>query len=499
MAARGKKPQTSWSPGTDDYRTALVDQNPWWSSGDVPQALAQTQERTLGANLFRVMQDGVGRQRFHVVIGPRRVGKTTAMYQTVRHLLAQGVSPRRILWLRLDHPLLMRVSLGDWVSTYARHELVTTSEQPTYVFLDELTYAEDWDLWLKTFYDEAWPVRVVGSSSSTALLRDRHVESGVGRWDEMYLSPYLFPEYLRLIGNADQISTESTLAETIRANATDSSSAMAEPLRRYLLTGGFPELLLRERASDADERSRLLESQSTLRSDAVERVVYKDIPQAYGVDNPMALERMLYVLAEQATGLLSPKNVCADIQMTTPTFERYLSYLERAFLVFTLQNYAGSEGTKQRRGRKLYFVDGAVRNAALHRGLSPLDDQGELGVLRENLVAGHLHALAQLHQTRLYHWRDGKTEVDLVYDDDLGPLAFEVASSPRHHRGALRDFAERFPRFRGRCYLVAPGASYEPPHKPLNKPGLISIELLVRCAGAVAERALRLRLGVDAS
>jgi len=462
----------------------------------VPQALAQTQERTLGANLFRVMQDGVGRQRFHVVIGPRRVGKTTAMYQTVRHLLAHGVSPRRILWLRLDHPLLMRVSLGEWVSNYARDHLRATPEQPVYVFLDELTYAEDWDLWLKTFYDEAWPVRVAGSSSSTAVLRDRHVESGVGRWDEIYLSPYLFPEYLKLIGHEDRITTEPTLAETIRVNAAESSPSIAEPLRRYLLTGGFPELLLRERASDADERSRLLESQSTLRSDAVERAVYKDIPQAYGVDNPKALERMLYVLAEQATGLLSPKNLSTDTQMTAPTCERYLGYLERAFLIFTFQNYAGSEGTKQRRGRKLYFVDGAVRNAALHRGLSPLNDPGEMGVLRENLVAGHLHALAQLHQTRLYHWRDGKAEVDLVYDDDRGPLAFEVASSPRHSRRALQDFSERFPRFRGRCYLVAPSAVYEPPNEHANHPGLISIELLVRCAGAVAENALRQRLGM---
>ena len=50
--------------------------------------------------------------------------------------------------------------------------------------------------------------------------------------------------------------------------------------------------------------------------------------------------------------------------MSAPTFHKYVSYLERAFLVFTLLNYSGSEMSKQKRGRKLYFVDGAVRNAA---------------------------------------------------------------------------------------------------------------------------------------
>jgi hypothetical protein len=49
--------------------------------------------------------------------------------------------------------------------------------------------------------------------------------------------------------------------------------------------------------------------------------------------------------------------------------------------------YSGGEAQRQRRGRKLYFVNGAVRNAALHRGLAPLSDRGEMGLLLENLAA----------------------------------------------------------------------------------------------------------------
>ncbi len=54
--------------------------------------------------------------------------------------------------------------------------------EPAFVFLDELTYARDWDLWLKTFHDERWPLRIAGSSSSTAALRERRLESGVGQF-----------------------------------------------------------------------------------------------------------------------------------------------------------------------------------------------------------------------------------------------------------------------------------------------------------------------------
>jgi predicted AAA+ superfamily ATPase len=240
----------------------------------------------------------------------------------------------------------------------------------------------------------------------------------------------------------------------------------------------------------------LLSSQQLLRSDAVERAVYKDIPQSFGVDNPMMLERLLYVLAGQVAGVLSPTRVCQELDgLSQPTFDRYLSYLERAFLVFTLPNYSGRETNVQKRGRKLYFVDGAVRNAALQRGLAPLDDPAEMGVLLENLVAATLHTLATQAGLRLFHWREGRTEVDLVVDDPNGPLAFEVATSPRHPRTGLRALMARHPRFRGGCYIVAPRARVELPSASPDDIGTLPLDLFLIACGRHAEAALLARLG----
>lgn len=234
--------------------------------------------------------------------------------------------------------------------------------------------------------------RIAGSSSSTAALRERRLESGVGRWEEQYLAPYLFGEFLDLAGCDASIPVEATLGATIAAalKARFDVAMLPALRRRLLLTGGFPELLAAGAGpGEADEVSTLLRSQQALRSDAVERAIYKDIPQAFGIDNPMMLERLLYTLAGQVTGLLSPQRLCQELDgLSQPTFDRYLSYLERAFLVFTLPNYSGREGAVQRRGRRLYFVDGAVRNAALQRGVGPLTDAEEMGLLYENLVAG---------------------------------------------------------------------------------------------------------------
>lgn len=65
---------------------------------------------------------------------------------------------------------------------------------------------------------------------------------------------------------------------------------------------------------------------------------------------------------------------------------------------------------------------------------APLDDPVEMGALLENLVAATLHSLATQAGLRLFNWRAGRDEVDLVLDDPNGPLAFEVASSPRRRR-----------------------------------------------------------------
>lgn len=480
-----------WKPSKDDYAQVLRDQNPWWETGTVPEVFARRTARPLGAHLWQRL-DSDHPRRYQLVLGPRRVGKSTCLYQTVRQLIDHGVPPRRISWFRLDHPLLMALPLGDVLKMAIRRG------QRTFVVLDELAYGRDWDLWLKTAYDEQWPIHLAASSSAAAVIRGRRLESGVGRWEEQYLAPYLLPEYLSLIDRAAEIPVADTLADTLRActDADIDTMGLPDARQRYMLIGGFPELIV-DVARNLDDESALLQSQQILRSDAIERIIYKDIPQAFGIDNPMMLERLLYILAGQITGILSPTHICRSLRgITQPTFDRYLAYLERSFLIFTLPNYSGAEESRQRRGRKLYFVDSAVRNAALQRGLGPLRDHTEMGLLTENLVAGHLHALSLRSGVRLYHWRHGRDEVDLIYDYPSAPLAFEIAMSQRHSRAGLHALVRQFPRFEGRCYLATPNSVAQHPDQTADGVGTLPLDLLLLAIGSQAERRLRDALSI---
>lgn len=487
----------SWRSSVQEVDRVLGEQNPWHIDGLVPGVLAPPVERALTRKLWaQVLADDP--RRFHLILGPRRVGKTTAMYQTVRHLIQTGMSPERLWWLRMDHPVLLRESLGDLV----RHVIEISGARPGHeavLLLDELVYADQWDLWLKTFYDDRWPVRLVATSSATAALQGGRVESGVGRWTEHFLMPYLFSEYLDLLGHPGELKVGHTLAETLAGlPRTVPPSDLAKLRRRFLLVGGFPELIARDSGREAEpDVDRLLLSQQVLRTDAVERAIYKDIPQSFGIDHPMMLERLLYILAGQVTGVLSPSSICAELDnLSQPTLDRYVSYLEQTFLVFRLTNYSGNESSIQRRGRKIYFHDGAVRNAALQRGVAPLTDPAEMGLLLENLAAASVHTLALHEGTRLHHWRDGREEVDLILDHPTQPLAFEIGSSARHSARGLVALQERHRRFTGRCYLVTPDSPVRQPQESTEGVGSLPLDRLLVAVGRQAEKALDLTLPV---
>ena len=495
------------APEPGRFLEAIVHQNPWLETGGqaLPKVLAPETERRLVEALAQAIQREQATP-FPMLLGPRRVGKSSVMHQVVAKLLAAGVSPRRICWMRLDHPLLMGRDLGDLVkgSGFLRK---ATKEEPHFFFLDEVTWSGDWDQWLKTFSTEQWPVRILASSSSTAIHKHRPVESGAGHWVEVDLPPWLFSEYLRHQDVGGDVSPVATLAETLEQEIADLHPILGldNYLRRFLLMGAFPETAT---CPSSDQLlSDLLHAQEVLRSQSIERSLYRDVPHAFGVQEPAQLERLLHLLASQPSGVLSPTRLAAELGLTQPTIDKYLAYLQRAFLVFTLSNYsmfedstvaASQAGSIQRRGRKLYFIDGALRNATIQRGAGLLRDDRELRKLMENAVASHLLALARQDGGRLFHWRKGKVEVGLIYDHPTSPLAFEVGESSMHDTAGLRAFQKRFTRFAGRCYIVSPAAVASSAADSPDGIGRIGIAPLLQIIGAQVEQALGNRFSNEA-
>ncbi len=489
----------TWNPSSSDYVDLLQGQNPWHEIGKVPESLCWPKRRALAEGLWRSLARGAN--RFQLILGPRRVGKTVTLYQTTQSLLSNGVRPLRVWHMNMQSPLLMHFDLGTWIQTILRSYRSDPGET-LYFLIDEIDYTAHWDRWLKTMFDERWPIQVVATSSSIAALRSRTVESGIGRWSELFLTPYSFAEFLDLVHDFKcPLEAAPTLEETIRLYGAvgRQTSDMSETRRRFLVVGGFPELIQSADLRAEDVQSALIRSQRTLQSEAVQRVAGMDLPQVFDIRHPIILERLLYILSQQMTGLINVSNLAKSLEITRATTHQYIAYLEKAFLIFTLPNYSAREESIQRKGRKVYFVDGAVRNAALQRGLAPLSDPAEMGFLIENAAASHLYALSLQEGSRVFHWRKGKREVDLIYGHLADPIAFEITTKQGHALAGLRSLIDEYPRFSGRAYLVssAPATTFIPPEESTDGVGRIPFDTFLLAVSVQTRKALHDRLAQD--
>lgn len=503
----------------ESFRYALSGLNPWHETGEIGRDRVPPVERRLAQLLWRRLL-GEGQRRFQVIQGPRRVGKSTVLQQTVRRLLASGVEPNRVWWLQMDHPDLKRHNLRAAMEHVIALSAAAAA-RPSYVMIDEVARAEEWALWLKTFYDDSWPVEILATASSIEKLRGARMESGIGRWDEQCLLPCSFSEFIELCPLQSQQTPSASPATTDRLSETIEALAPAAYASRELdeardilmLIGGWPDLLLQARAeldalapqtptprhtpaSGPDAPQDLFDrgdvfsdnvrrAQDRLRSDVVDRVIFRDIPESADMDDPARLKDLLHVLAGQVAGVMSPEKISRTLGVSQPTVRRYSLLLANSYLTFALQNYSENEQAVQRRGQKIYFWDTAVRNAVLSRATTPLSRPSEYGHLLENLAASTLRSLGETTSTRVYYWRRGTHEVDLVYHDRNDPLAFEIAASARHSRAGLRTLAESDVQFRGRCYVVAPDAELIPPSH--NDDGIGSIPFNAFLVGVGAQ------------
>ena len=485
---------------------AILDsQNPWHRLGHVPERLAPPRERVPARWLWKRHAEDL-LYRYQIIVGPRRTGKTVTMYHTVRRLLDLGIDSRRLWWVSLDHPLLALHRLDELVQ-FVVSRAGASADRPAYLFLDELVYADQWDLWLKQFYDQRLPVRVMASSSAASALRQGRLESGVGRWEEIYLGPCQLSEALDLLEFPLPFTAAPTLAQTIADNLMSPLPPNVSALREMLLSvGGYPELLLwmgnlTARTLPGVSPQVPPDLMEKLRSDGMERVVYRDIQQSPPLARPLQLEKLVYLLADRTGGVVSASNLAQDLAITAPTVETYLGHLERAFMVFPLLNYSSNESVTQRRGRKYYLIDPALRSAILQHPPFWREDPSEQGKVVETLAASHLHTLGRQEGVRAFHWRyKNRFEVDLVYDHPRAPLAFEVSLSRSHDRHGLRAFMEQNPRFKGQCYVVvARNALAIPPEESRDGIGELPLDLFLMAVGRQHDRAVETWLGASSS
>lgn len=407
----------------DNILDLLYMYNPWWRTGSVQRDFVKEMRRFAYYEAFDAMERSDIRRAI-ILCGARRTGKTTIMYQAIAELLNRDVSPKDILFISFDHPLLKLCTVDRVMKIY--RENLSDSES-IYCFFDEVQYAEDWNRWLKILYDTNPNIKIMSTGSASPVLSDKISESGLGRWKIIHVPTLSFFEYCELLGITvpqlpKDIKPTQLYLRSVReqADILNKLSGLRVGFIRYLQVGGFPELALSK-----DD----VYAQRILREDIVDKALKRDIPTVYNIRSVGDIERIFLYLCYNSSNIINIQTMSKEMDgVSRNTIEKYIEYLESANLIYISPCIGlGSKAVLKSRD-KIYIADAAMRNAVLMKD-DITNDPDELGLIAETAVYKHIKAFYYEDSPTVGYYRDGGSgkEIDIVVSSPkFNPIKIEV-------------------------------------------------------------------------
>lgn len=401
----------------------LYSYNSWWKTGDIQKDFVKPMRRFAYFEAFDcMMRDDI--RRAVVLCGARRTGKTTIMYQAVSKLLQNGVSPKDILFVSFDHPLLKLCSINTVLETYRAN--ISVSET-IYCFFDEIQYAADWNNWLKILYDTDPKIKIMATGSASPILLDKMSESGLGRWKLIHVPTLSFFEYCELLDiTVPQLPNDIKPTQLYLRDESEQLDIMRKlsvlqvHFIRYLQVGGFPEL-----ACSKDD----IYAQRVLREDIVDKALKRDIPSIYGIRNIADIERIFLYLCYNSSNIINLQTMSKEMDgVSRTTIEKYIGYLESASLIYISPLVTLDAKKVLKNQNKIYIADAAMRNAVLMKD-DITNDADELGLIAETAVYKHVRAFYYEEAPVVGYYRGGGKgkEIDIVVrSEHFDPIMIEV-------------------------------------------------------------------------
>lgn len=287
-------------------------------------------------------------QMIKVAIGMRRSGKTYTLYQRINQLLDQGIPKERILFVDFEDDRLLPMTtkemgqlLDEFYSIYPENH-----HQKCYFFLDEIQNIEDWHQVVRRYF-KSKDVELTLTGSSAKLLSKEINTSLRGRSLSVEIMPYSFDEY--------RIAHKLPIPKPPfgRQDYDITNKQMID----FFENGGFP----------AVQHMQIHDWRETLRG-YVDTVILRDIIERHNVYNIALLKYLTKTLLVNAATPFSVNKFYNDIKsqgykVSRETIYNYISYLEDAFLIFTVNMYSESVRAQQTMPNKIYVIDNGLINA----------------------------------------------------------------------------------------------------------------------------------------
>jgi len=324
------------------------------------------------------------------ITGPRQVGKTTLAKQVA------AKSEKPILYLDLEDPrdkAKVATNANDYLENYQDH----------CVIIDEVQTIPELFTWLRPLIDaHRVPGRflLLGSASPTLVKGVSQTLAGRIAYNEL---------------------GQLNLKELERSNVS---------MQTHWYRGGFPEPLLAK-------TDRFFNSWA-------ENFVYayaeRDLNFLFGIDLTASLVHKLWqMLAHGNGGVWGAETYARSLGITGPTVNRYLDYLEGAYLVRRLQPWFANAKKRLVKSPKVYVRGTGILHHLLNiRSWDELQGHPIVGTSWESYVIEQIHQLKP-QGTEIYFYRtQNGAECDVVLVRWLQPMAcmeIKYTNAPQVSRG----------------------------------------------------------------
>jgi predicted AAA+ superfamily ATPase len=272
-----------------------------------------------------------------VITGPRRCGKSyllTTLFHN--HLLSEGVDENHIIEVELEDRTNIELRNPDVLLAYVKSRIV--DRQLYYVILDEVQKVDEFvDVLNSLLHIKNADVYVTGSNSHF-LSTDIATEFR-GRDHQIRIYPLTFSEYYSAVGG-------------------DKSDAWKD----YYTFGGLPLVL--SFATDAERADYL--------HNLFQTVYMADILERYKIKNDKELRELVNIMASSIGSPSNPTKIANTFRsvensnITSQTIDKYLSYLQDAFIIRKAERYDVKGRKYIGTLSKYYFEDLGIRNALLN-------------------------------------------------------------------------------------------------------------------------------------
>jgi len=348
-----------------------------------------------------------------VILGPRQVGKTTAVQQYLagwkgpsHYSTADLISPPDAAWL-----------VRQWEEARNR----ATPSKRGILVLDEIQKIPRWSEAVKKCYDEdhlsGFPLCVVILGSSSLLVQRGLSESLAGRFEIIPFPHWSFKECREHFG----ISFDE-----------------------YVFFGGYPgalQILLDSNRGEA-------RWSDYVRNALIETVLNKDILLLTPVTKPALFRQVFSLCCEHAGEVLSYHKMLGQLQEAgnASTVASYVRLLDAAMMIKPLERYSGSRLRQKISSPKLVPLSNALINGSPGKKFVEVRKNSALwGRLVETIVGAALINNNLGKGVDVTYWRDRNQEVDFVLRLGEKIVGVEVKTDAGKGKGGHPQFLKKFP------------------------------------------------------